>query len=82
MRLGASVAARSSLSIAPRLVVADLACARRSVCGATAAALAWAGHSGTHLAPRGLIAKVRDLDTALRRWELSAELTGCDWQES
>jgi hypothetical protein len=41
----------------------------------------WKGHSGTHLAPRGLIAKVRDLDSALRRWDLSAELTGIDWQE-
>ena len=50
--------------------------------------------SGTYIAPRGLFhqwgrpkptklaAHARDPETARRLWELSAELTGCDWQES
>jgi hypothetical protein len=50
--------------------------------------------SGAYIAPRGLfrqwgkpkptklIAKVRDPESARRLWDLSAELTGCDWQES
>jgi NAD(P)-dependent dehydrogenase (short-subunit alcohol dehydrogenase family) len=50
--------------------------------------------SGTYIAPRGLFhqwgrpkptklaAKARDQQDARRLWELSAELTGCDWQES
>ncbi|WP_407688203.1 SDR family NAD(P)-dependent oxidoreductase [Mycobacterium sp. HUMS_1102779] len=48
--------------------------------------------NGTYIAPRGLfhqwgkpkptklIAKVRDPESARRLWELSVELTGCDWQ--
>jgi NAD(P)-dependent dehydrogenase (short-subunit alcohol dehydrogenase family) len=50
--------------------------------------------SGTYIAPRGpfhqwgrpkptrLVAKARDQQDARRLWELSAELTGCDWQEN
>src|SRR5262249_5724509 len=46
---------------------------------------------GTYLAPRGplhqwgkpkptkLLARARDRNSARRLWELSAELTGCDW---
>jgi NAD(P)-dependent dehydrogenase (short-subunit alcohol dehydrogenase family) len=49
--------------------------------------------NGTYLAPRGLMhqwgkpkptelmAKARDADSARRLWELSAELTGCVWQD-
>ena len=48
--------------------------------------------SGTYIAPRGplhqwgkpkptaLLAKARDTADARRLWDLSAELTGCDWQ--
>jgi NAD(P)-dependent dehydrogenase (short-subunit alcohol dehydrogenase family) len=48
--------------------------------------------NGTYIAPRGLFhqwgkpkpvklaAKARDSQSAQRLWELSAELTGCDWQ--
>jgi NAD(P)-dependent dehydrogenase (short-subunit alcohol dehydrogenase family) len=48
--------------------------------------------NGSYLAPRGplhqwgtpkptkLMAKARDADSAKRLWELSAELTGCEWQ--
>jgi NAD(P)-dependent dehydrogenase (short-subunit alcohol dehydrogenase family) len=48
--------------------------------------------NGTYIAPRGLFhqwgkpkhiklaAKARDPESARRLWELSAELTGCDWQ--
>jgi NAD(P)-dependent dehydrogenase (short-subunit alcohol dehydrogenase family) len=47
--------------------------------------------SGTYIAPRGLahqwgrpkptklLTKARDAESARRLWELSAELTGCDW---
>ncbi|BBZ59287.1 SDR family NAD(P)-dependent oxidoreductase [Mycolicibacterium monacense] len=50
--------------------------------------------NGTYLAPRGLMhqwgkpkptklkAKARDADSARRLWDLSAELTGCAWQEA
>ncbi len=50
--------------------------------------------SGTYIAPRGLfhqwgkpkptklVAKASDHQSARRLWELSAELTRCDWQES
>jgi NAD(P)-dependent dehydrogenase (short-subunit alcohol dehydrogenase family) len=50
--------------------------------------------SGTYIAPRGLLhqwgrpkptklgARARDPESARRLWDLSAELTGCDWQES
>jgi NAD(P)-dependent dehydrogenase (short-subunit alcohol dehydrogenase family) len=50
--------------------------------------------NGTYLSPRGLMhqwgkpkpttlkAKARDPDSSRRLWELSAELTGCEWQES
>jgi hypothetical protein len=49
--------------------------------------------SGTYIAPRGLLhqwgkpkptkllAKARDADSARRLWDLSAELTGCRWQD-
>jgi hypothetical protein len=48
--------------------------------------------NGSYLAPRGLfhqwgkpkssklMAKARAADNARRLWELSAELTGCEWQ--
>ncbi|MGZ5395730.1 MAG: hypothetical protein ACXWEI_09770 [Mycobacterium sp.] len=50
--------------------------------------------SGTYIAPRGplhqwgkpkptrLAAKARDRDSAGTLWKLSAQLTGCDWQEN
>lgn len=50
--------------------------------------------NGTYIAPRGplhqwgkpkptkLLAKARDSETARRLWDMSAELTGCDWQEA
>ncbi len=50
--------------------------------------------NGTYLAPRGLMHqwgapkptklrnKARDADSARRLWELSAALTGCQWQDS
>lgn len=50
--------------------------------------------NGTYIAPRGplhqwgkpkptkLLAKARDSASARRLWELSAELTGCDWQDA
>jgi hypothetical protein len=49
--------------------------------------------NGSYIAPRGLfhqwgkpkptklLAKARDPQSARRLWELSAELTGCDWPE-
>jgi NAD(P)-dependent dehydrogenase (short-subunit alcohol dehydrogenase family) len=49
--------------------------------------------NGTYFAPRGplhqwgiprptkLMDKARDADSARRLWELSAELTGCEWQD-
>jgi NAD(P)-dependent dehydrogenase (short-subunit alcohol dehydrogenase family) len=59
----------------------------------TVEAIATTLPNGTYLAPRGpfhqwgkpkptkLMAKARDTDSARRLWELSAELTGCEWQE-
>jgi NAD(P)-dependent dehydrogenase (short-subunit alcohol dehydrogenase family) len=59
----------------------------------TVEAIATTLPNGTYLAPRGpfhqwgkpkptkLMAKARDADSARRLWELSAELTGCEWQE-
>ncbi len=50
--------------------------------------------SGTYIAPGGLfhqwgkpkptklVAKARDPESARRLWDLSAELTGCNWQET
>jgi len=50
--------------------------------------------NGTYIAPRGvahqwgkpkptkLRAKATDQESARRLWELSAELTGCDWPEA
>jgi NAD(P)-dependent dehydrogenase (short-subunit alcohol dehydrogenase family) len=50
--------------------------------------------NGTYLAPRGplhqwgkpkatrLNEKARDAESARRLWDISAELTGCDWQEN
>jgi NAD(P)-dependent dehydrogenase (short-subunit alcohol dehydrogenase family) len=58
----------------------------------TVEAIATTLPNGTYLAPRGpfhqwgkpkptkLMAKARDTDSARRLWELSAELTGCEWQ--
>jgi NAD(P)-dependent dehydrogenase (short-subunit alcohol dehydrogenase family) len=59
----------------------------------TVEAIATTLPNGTYLAPRGpfhqwgkpkptkLMPKARDADSARRLWELSAELTGCEWQE-
>lgn len=50
--------------------------------------------NGTYIAPRGLMhqwgtpkptklrAKARDPESARRLWEISASLTGCEWQDS
>jgi NAD(P)-dependent dehydrogenase (short-subunit alcohol dehydrogenase family) len=88
-RDGSGLVQWAGRALAPRIAQSPADGARSTVQAVTTES-----PSGTYFAPRGLlhqwgrpkptklVAKARDHQSARRLWELSAELTGCDWQEN
>lgn len=83
-----------ALQWAGRVLAPRIAQSPQNGARSTIRAITTTSPSGTYLAPRGplhqwgapkpttLRDKARDVDSARRLWDVSAELTGCEWQDS